>query len=179
MSWGNLILVLMSFLGLVSPPDERIKWSEERRLKWSDFKAEANYEVPWAATTSSGMTHEFSGNIKGDEVTYDSKVKCFFYPQNSWYKKELATDNLLLHEQLHFDIAELHARKLRKRIAYKTFTKNLRKEMQALYELTNGEMKRMQQAYDEATNYSLNKEVQLKWKAQIAGELKRLEKYSQ
>ena len=159
------------------PNEERIQWSEAYRLSWSDFKAEANYEVGWAATTSSGMTHEYSGSITGDEVTYESKVRCYFYPYNSWYKKELATENLLLHEQLHFDIAEIHARKLRKRIANKNFTKDLKKEMTALYTLTNNEMKRMQHRYDEVTDYSLNKEKQKEWEGIIKRELERLSAY--
>lgn len=168
------------FLFLVfgsSGNEERIAWSPERKLTWEDFKATADYDVPWAATTSSGISHGFSGNIKGDKVSFEYEVHCFFYPQNSWYKKELATENLLLHEQLHFDIAEIHARKLRKRIENFTFTTELKKEMNMLYERTNNEMKEMQRRYDGITEYSLDKERQKEWKAIVQAELKKLSAY--
>ncbi len=176
MKTSSLFLLLALLLSPVRD-EERIAWNEDRRLTWEDFRAKADYNVSWAATTSSGMTHEFSGSIKGDKVSFDYEVHCYFYPHNSWYKKELATEKLLLHEQLHFDIAEIHARKLRKRIAAKTFTSNLKKEMNALYTLTNNEMKRMQHRYDEATDFSLNREKQVEWQEIVQSELARLSGY--
>jgi len=47
--------------------------------------------------------------------------------------KSAKTDYLLNHEQRHFDIAEIFARKLRKELEEYTFNKNNLKEIENLY----------------------------------------------
>ena len=172
-----LLLIFLASLFTTSVPEERIAWSPTNRLTWADFKALPDYEVPWAATTSSGISFGFSGNIKGGEVTYTAEVECYFYPTNSWYKKELATEHLLAHEQIHFDISEIHARKLRRRIASFDFTEDLRNEMNGLYEMTNAEMKQMQEQYDQETKFSLDQAAQERWAYLVEIRLKALKAY--
>ncbi|MFD0861262.1 DUF922 domain-containing protein [Sungkyunkwania multivorans] len=176
----KLLFIAISFFLLNSfsiEKDERIEWREDRKLTWADFKGAPDEDTPYAAITASGLYHEFSGKIRAGKVTYNSKVVCYFHPQDSWYKKEMASENLLAHEQLHFDISELHARQLRKAIQAFNFTKNMQSEMDALYKKANSDMKAMQTRYDNEVDFSLNKEQQKAWQIKIQKELQRLVAY--
>lgn len=70
---------------------------------------------------------------RGSEVRVVVDVYAYFSPRQSWYHKDMADDHLLSHEQLHFDITELYARKLRKKIATYSFTQDADKEMKVLF----------------------------------------------
>ncbi len=64
--------------------------------------------------------------------------------------------NLLAHEQLHFDITELFARKLRKAMVEFDFenSRNLRAALQALYKKTEMERALMQKKFDVETKHT-------------------------
>ncbi len=157
--------------------EDAIRWSSEYRLTWDDFQGKPEVNSTPAAVTASGIDHGFSASLIGDRVEYDSTVNCYFIPSKSWYKKKLADNNLLAHEQLHFDIAELHARILRKRIALYTFTPNIKKEMNTLYENTVRQLQEFQKKYDTATNYSIDDHQQKKWQEKVALLLKKYSDY--
>ncbi len=173
-----LVLFVSSF-GLKDTPveEERIPWRKNFALTWQHFKGKPDYSSPYAAVTSAGISISFSGNIKKETVTYKSKVVSYFYPNRSWYKEELISDDLLEHEQLHFDIAELHARKLRKAIADFSFTVAIEEEMDSLYKVCNHKMKRVQHQYDEETNFSQRSERQKVWRTRVKKELEALDSY--
>jgi len=84
---------------------------------------------------------------------------------------------VLAHEQLHFDITELHARKLRYNIDTFKFSIDIKSEMNNLQIKANQELEAMQKQYDNETNYSINVDVQKKWQIFIQGELKKLDAY--
>ena len=68
-----------------------------------------------------------------------------------------------MHEQLHFDIAELTARNLRVALEKKVYTRNFRKEINEIYkrEIRKGE--EMQETYDEESNHGLHAKKQQDW----------------
>src|SRR6266567_3162991 len=88
--------------------EELIDWSATNRLTWNDYKGRPDSESGAAATTTSYLGIEY--NFKNNTVTY--KIVCRFSKNKSWglYK----TDHILGHEQGHFDITEIFARKLNK-----------------------------------------------------------------
>src|SRR5919112_1484552 len=91
-----------------------IEWNAERRLTWNDFKAQPDKNSTNAALTSSSINIEFGYNSSG--LKYN--IKCRFDKNSSWGR--IKNDYILSHEQGHFDIAEIHARKLHKALkAYK------------------------------------------------------------
>ncbi|HSP39953.1 MAG TPA: hypothetical protein VLN46_00870, partial [Gillisia sp.] len=94
----------------------KIFW-EQDGLTWEDFKALPNEESKFDANTNAGLSFSWGvKNTNGDiELTYE--VTSYFNPKLSWVKIDSDNDYLLKHEQLHFDITELHARKLRKKLA--------------------------------------------------------------
>lgn len=159
--------------------EERLGW-KENVLTWSDFKGTPDPASPFAANTSSGISYGWSmkGSAAGKEYTYE--VTSFFIPGKSWVKGGSASANLLSHEQLHFDITELFARKLRKALTEFDFdnARDLKADLQALYKHAEKERALMQQKFDVETRHSMNAAAQLEWQKLIKEELSKLEKFS-
>ena len=85
------------------------------------------------------------------------------------------TDYILSHEQGHFDIAEIFARKLNKKMSeYRFDKKTYQKDLNKIYHDILDEKEKMQNDYDKETNHSINKEKQAEWLKKIA---KMLEEY--
>ncbi|WP_233783321.1 DUF922 domain-containing protein [Flavivirga eckloniae] len=155
-----------------------MSWNESYKLTWSDFKGPPNKNTSAVAVTASGITFGFSVSKTDDRVVgYTSEVHAHFYPEKSWYKKDEADLHVLGHEQLHFNITELHARKFRQRIDQVKVSNSVRSQLKQLHNTINKELSQMQNTYDSETNYSRNVEAQAKWEAYIAVELKKLSKY--
>lgn len=171
MRWITLIVVFFLVLPAIAQ-EEMITWSAQKKLNWQDFKGAPDLNNGAAAITASGISYEFSASIEGNKVFVDYVVNCFFYPQQSWYKKELSGPSVLRHEQLHFDITELHARIMRAKLCKMNFTENVRKQIKKVYKDVIDELQRMQKQYDEESDFSRNPEGQLKWEAKIASALK-------
>ena len=156
-------------VGLVfSQEEEIITWSSERKLAWTDFKGKP-FTTAWAAaTTASGISYEFStsGTIAAPQLTIS--VVTYFYPQKSWYRPELCDSIILGHEQLHFDISELYARKLQERLAETKFTENIKSEIKAIATQINRELGQFQNRYDHETNFSRDLQKQRFWNKMIA-----------
>ncbi len=153
---------------------ESIPWEESRRLTWDDFKGAVPPDVVPAATTASGISYEYSANLIHHEVKLDFEVTAFFYPNESWYKPDICDTNILQHEQLHFDISEVFARRMRMKLRSTSFTENVKAEIRKIYQETLKELEDLQDKYDWETNFSRNLEAQERWNDQIQDALKRL-----
>ena len=78
------------------------------------------------------------------------------------------TDYILSHEQGHFDIAEIFARKLNKKMSEYNFNKKTyQQEVNKIYQDILDEKEAMQNDYDRQTNHSINKEKQAEWLKKI------------
>jgi predicted secreted Zn-dependent protease len=150
-----------------------IEWNPERRLTWKDFKAQPDKNSTNAALTSSSINIEFGYNNSG--LKYN--IKCRFDQNLSWGR--IKNDYILAHEQGHFDIAEIHARKLHKALkAYKFQSRTVSKDVNKIYETIMHEHHAFQGQYDQETNYSRNPAQQNAWYTKIEETLKALEEYS-
>lgn len=150
---------------------ETIKWSPNK-LTWADFKGKPNpNQAQHVASVRSGITYRWSYEAKEDKIKLDFDVFSNFYPQHSWVVSGEETPDLLKHEQLHFDISELYARKLR--TAFKAYVpmRNIRRDLTRIYQKIEMERKRTQLLYDRETNHGLQKEAQQEWEIRIATEL--------
>ncbi|MGB5236783.1 MAG: DUF922 domain-containing protein [Flavobacteriaceae bacterium] len=166
-----IFLVVISSIAGYSQ-EEEIPWSVDFRLKWSDFRGQARENSRIAAVTASGISYRFS-SVERDgyyEVKYE--VSTFFYPEKSWYQPQKCDDLVLSHEQLHFDIAEIFSRKMRRTIDNTQFTENVKAEINAIYRKTIEELEVFQDRYDTETNYSMNRAAQLRWNKEIKEALK-------
>ena len=146
---------------------ESVKWRPDLRLQWSDFRAKVPPYVMPAATTASGISYRYSANMLHHEVDLDFEVNAFFYPTESWYKPEVCNDLILSHEQLHFDISELFARKMLLKLSRTSFSKDVKKEVRQIYKEILKELADFQERYDFETDFSRNREKQLEWNQRI------------
>lgn len=179
----NLILIL--FLGFFSNAksqqlQEKIPWEEGVSLNWNDFKAKSPENSKFKANTNTGITYSWGLRIEKGNETLNYEVHSFFYPKLSWVEQRSKNNHLLKHEQTHFDITELHARKLRKglyEIELNQLNQNVRKILNDLYETIENERSLMQEEYDRQTNHSLNREAEVKWQKLVREELFKLKSY--
>ena len=165
-------LLIFLWSGMTYGQEEAILWHPELRLSWANFRAEPIKGSKVAATTASGLSYQFSTTEEDGKYELDYTVNTFFYPDRSWYQPKICDDVILSHEQLHFDISELFARKMRKIMDTTSFTKNVKAEVKAIYRQINKELSEFQQVYDNETNYSRNIEQQLSWNQKIKDALR-------
>ncbi len=171
------IVFLLSSLNVFAQNVEKIYWVEDG-LSWKNFKAIPDEASKFDANTNAGLS--FSWGVKNNngaiELTYE--VISYFNPHLSWVKKESDNDYLLKHEQLHFDITELHARKLRKKLS-EVDTRSLLKDPKAvltrIYQSVENERTSMQSKFDKESRHSLDKDGEARWRHFVKSELLRYE----
>ena len=174
------LVILLVFVFQVSVGQQTQKpWSASEKLQWLDFKAKPDSLSPFGANTYSGLAYKYAvrREIKKQVVTYE--VFGYFIPEKSWVKKGFGTDaNLLAHEQLHFDINETYVRKFRRRLKNTRFSKNPKKQIEAIYHKILAEREAMQKQYDLETDHSRNKKMQQKWQYKINMLLTKFEQFA-
>ncbi|WP_046757476.1 DUF922 domain-containing protein [Kordia jejudonensis] len=174
----KLIGVLCIFLLVQS--EETITWKGNKKLHWGNFEGKPELNSDAVAITASGITYGFRSKSYSNSskiIEYSTSVSAEFYPEKSWYIKERVNDTVLGHEQLHFDITELHARKFRKRIKEVKFSNNIKQELNKIYTEINESLQQMQNEYDNGSDYSRDYAGQIAWQKRIAKELKKYKKY--
>lgn len=167
-----LFSLLLSLPFLANDKTEMIDWSAERRLSWNDFRGRPDPVSPNAALTSSNIHVDFEFDAR--ELKY--KIRCRFNTEKSWGR--VKTDYILAHEQGHFDITEIHARKLYKALKnYKYNPKTVSADISALHQQVMTDQHNMQSAYDQQSDHSRNPVRQAEWDLKIQEELKALDAY--
>jgi hypothetical protein len=170
MKTSLLLVVVVLFLSITFPAnsfDENIiEWSYNRKLTVEDFQASVDSNSLAAAETNYRIN--FSYDRADDTVKFDITTK--FVKNGSWMR--VRTDEILSHEQGHFDIAEIYTRKIRKAILGKQFNYyNFETEADSLYKIYEDSSNVIQELYDKETEHSGNTEKQIKWEKRIAFEL--------
>lgn len=148
-----------------------IFWREDLKLSWSDFNGEPQLESPYEAMTASGIEYAYEAKNRNGQLSFTFKVRAYFNPNTSWVKPSSRTNALLAHEQVHFDISELHARILIKAFDEASFTENFKKEIDTIYQSVIKRRAEMQKLYDKETDHSRNTEIQKEWIKQVENQL--------
>ncbi|WP_213195634.1 hypothetical protein [Cloacibacterium caeni] len=108
-------ITLMSFTFV---KDNFILWQENKKLKIQDFKAENKDTIKVNRQqflgAISAIRIEYSSFQRNKNSVPDFSIKTYFDPNESWML--LKNDYVLQHEQIHFDLTELYARKMRKSV---------------------------------------------------------------
>src|SRR6187431_1107599 len=101
-----LLLFVFSAGASAQLQNDTIYWSPCYKLKWDDFKGKPDTPSKYGAVSNPVVKYYLSAN----EDSFTIRVICFFIKSKSWsiFKN---SDTLLIHEQGHFDISELFARK--------------------------------------------------------------------
>ena len=161
-------LLGMIVLGNSNTQSSIIVWDQERRLSWDDFQGAPDYNFEdVSALTSSGVIH-YKGCEDG-KIIY--KVQAYFEKKYSWVKPEAYTNYHLTHEQIHFDITELYARKLRKALAAREFQCGQEADFDAFVASFLKKWQQAQIKYDLNTHYSMRPKKQKEWQYLVAMEL--------
>lgn len=165
----NLLLLLSMNLGF----SQTILWSEERQLSWEDFKG---YTRDWevAAVTYCGFTMaSVKQNIWNGKFMYEAYAE--FECDSSFFFPDLVSDDVLSHEQLHFDNAELFARKLNQELVSRSFITE--EQANILYKTCYEQYFEYQSKYEEETELGTNLKEQEKWNNQVEEELEELKEF--
>ncbi len=174
----HLIVCILFLVVVKSTNEDTMTWNESLRLTWTDFKANPNQDSDAVALTASGITFGYSVKTSGEIITdFSTSVEAHFYPNKSWYLKEKCNAYILGHEQLHFDITELHSRMFREQLTQLVVNQNVKGQMQRLHTTINEALAETQKRYDLQSNHSMNVAAQKKWEAFILEELKKFHEY--
>jgi len=168
---------LLLFLFVAENPN-RIEWQENEKLVWEYFLGKPDLKSPFAALTHSSIEFNYKVSNENGKLTLTTEVNTYFDKKMSWFKSKEINDHILRHEQAHFDITEIHARKLREAFANYQVTKNFEKELTVIFNRVSSDREKMQKQFDTETDHSRNFDKEARWQDFIANELKRLEKWS-
>lgn len=142
--------------------EELLEWSADKKLTWADYKGSVDRNSDAAASTTTYLAIEY--NIKNSGFSYS--IQSRFSKTRSWGLHKTAY--ILSHEQGHFDIAEVFARKLHKKMSeYKFNSRTYQKDLKKIYQDILDEKEETQNAYDSETRHSINKEKQAEWLKKI------------
>ena len=157
--------------------NELIQWENNQKLTWKDFKGKPNKRSPYKAMTFASVS---SNLISFSKNELKIEILCHFIKNKSW--KTIETDELLRHEQLHFDIAELAARKMRERVSKLNLknlsSKNIEQKLNSIFNSSVEEQMEMNQKYDSETNHSIKYIAQSDWEKKIKEKLIETKDYS-
>jgi len=167
-------LVMISVTAMKCVPDNSlIDWNTDRKLNWEDFKAAPDKNSPNAALTSTAIKIDFTYNNQALKF----HIRCQFDKKSSWGR--VKNDYILSHEQGHFDIAEIFARRLYKSLKeYEPNPETLTKDINKIYQDMMQQYHDRQTLYDGETKFSIDTEKQAEWLKKIKNELVELKAYS-
>lgn len=151
---------------------KKLEWNEFYKLTWDDFQGQPTPKAAGDAATSVKIIA--LPYLVKNKAKYD--VHVVFNRDKSWKRDQ--SPELLAHEQLHFDLAELYARMIRKKIQelndqgiYEV--KTLNKAIQHLLEESNA----ADRQYDIETLHGALDQKQAEWTKRIKQELEALNAY--
>jgi len=141
-----------------------INWAANYKLTWNDFKGNAKTQK---TDESVAITHtRIKVATEESEKKTTFVVTCIFDKQNSW--TTVGDAYILNHEQIHFDIAEIYARILRKKLSMiNKKAQNIEAKVNELHQLTFNDCNKFQVQYDTETNHSKNKMKQQIWNEKV------------
>lgn len=149
--------------------DSLIIWNQNKKLCINDFLGKPDYNSPANAITCYNIipVYEYIPKI----ITHSI---CYFDKSKSWIKKEISDSLTIIHEQGHFDLAEVFARKMDLEISkIHGETDSIDLKIDIIREKIYSELDSAQNKYDEETNHSINKLKQIEWNKKIRAMLKK------
>lgn len=164
---------LVTKLAKPKADDEYIPWGTHNRLTWDDFLCAPKSNTDAVASTSTALGIAYQ--IKNGKFTY--QITCKFSKNKSWGL--VKTPYILAHEQGHFDITEIFARKLYQALqGYQLNRTSFQSDINAIYEAVVAAKESFQMAYDGQTDHSRNKRKQAEWLERINALLEDTQPYA-
>jgi len=156
--------------------ENEVVWHKKRKLEISDFKASTN-KRPFTAVTTSGFRYRVEGRPAFPNK-YKLFVETYFDCQLSYFKRTEFDSLVLAHEQIHFDISELYARKFVEQMEKKA--KNLDQLLanrETIFRQVWNERQIKQDAYD--TEVYADRSKQADWDQWIKEELRKYDSFEE
>jgi hypothetical protein len=174
-----LLQLLLFCIGLANGQrvnSDSICWQKSYKLKWSDFTGKKPATSLVWHTAGCAASIYAKGCI--DKGIPNYRITNYFIKSLSWVTDSLSKGGLE-HEQLHFDIAELYARKIRKAIEElrKKKLKRYSNYEQVINRLLD-EREAMDVKYDKETFHSMDLDKQKEWSNVIIAALEELKRYA-
>lgn len=161
--------------------DGGIPWDRTRPVRWADFQGTPPDSGAEGAQTGYSLLY----GVSCTGATFDYDVSAVFLPSRSWVRALVLADpdearRTLRHEQTHFDITEVHARRLRK-VLHDIYDpcRTGRADVPAEAERIIAAEADAQQRYDDETRHGLDAARQRAWDKNVAGWLSELEAFGE
>ena len=159
----------------ISPFEKEIIWNSHRRLNRNDFKGSIENRPFEAATNSSIRVRLHNKTLNGKSII---SVEAFFNCQNSYFKGTTNAIETMEHEQGHFDITEIYARKLRKEMIEQIHSQSdLEQKYENIYRQITNENYINQDKYD--TEIYKDSSLQKQWLLKIQQDLDSLKEFEE
>lgn len=148
----------------------------ERKLTWDDFLGEPDHADSTKAAQISTTIQLQSSKINFWTGKTSFTGSAVMYKNKSWVKEGFKNDYVLVHEQIHYDIAFLVAKKMEGSI--NTLKVNImnKRLIDAIYRNWHSIFILNENTYDLMTDGGNNRQMQIYWQRKIEGELNALEK---
>ncbi len=166
-----ILIALAHFYVYAQGQAQFIQWNKNVKIKWSDFEGKADTRSPFATMSAVGIHYKYSSLSIGDVIKIKFEISSKFDKTKSWSRKQLQNEDVLRHEQLHFDISELVSRQFRKKVENAKYSKHYKNEIAAIFNRYTTYLEKLQKKYDDQTKHSKNKLRQKEWENILHREL--------
>ncbi len=171
-----ILFVIITLVGFKdrSLIKDKISWVE-RKLVWSDFQKVNSIAGDYHATIHSEIY------CPSRITKSNSKIVSLMNPNES--ERVMPNDSinsyqqLLIHEQYHFNITEYHTRLLRRAVVAEGEKKLTKSRLKSLFKNYEKEKNVMQDKYDNISEHNVNYEKQRFWELKIDDLLRQTEYY--
>lgn len=158
---GSIIWVFTSAFFFYSENDI-LFWSKDLRLTWDNFKG----PVPQEDSHHARSYCKINCTYKVVSDSLNISITTSFSVNKSWAKAE-RTDDLLNHEQRHFDVEEIYSRKFRQYAARWKGVPDIGTYLKTGNDSIGKECTSFQDKYDTETDHSKKQTAQKKWNKKI------------
>lgn len=168
----KLVIALVMSIGIFGMTNNPIPY---QKITWKDFKGEIDPNSDFYAMTWWFVNYQYNGpRFIDQKALIDIKVT-YGLKNNSWYKPDKISDQLLNHEQGHLNIAYLLALDLRNIFLENTYNKsNYKSKIDSIYKNTEAKYLKMELLYDKDTRHMYDTKAQKRWDIFFNNEAKRL-----
>jgi hypothetical protein len=160
--------------------EEAIVWTPRRPLTWSDFKGSPPDE---AGIVAARTAYRIIDGAQCARSKFEYRVVTAFRPKDSWVRHAILrtpadSARALRHEQTHFDLSEVHARRLRRYFAeLMAPCKMAESDFSAAANRMERDEKAAQALYDSETQNGRVAAQQTRWDREVDSQLLALAKF--